>query len=276
MTTSTTHLPIRARTAVALALATLCGAALAAPLPQFTFDPNAVGLGSPGNAFTADNLLISDYSTITFGADNTFTDTGYLAISGVQLGATQVDPLGLNSTYGLYVQFTGTGTLTTGGGMDPGKAAASGSFSTLTYTLYGYNGAPAAFNVSGANVWSETASNEIALASGSLINGMVTSQPTGKDNKFVPSAFADLSFMVAAGSEKFFKSPSPFYDLALTSFTNTTSQVTAFEGGFRIAQGGGSINFDMTPAVPEPQTYALMLAGLAAMGFVVRRRRYQG
>lgn len=30
---------------------------------------------------------------------------------------------------------------------------------------------------------------------------------------------------------------------------------------------------DVTAAVPEPETYAMMLAGLSALGFVVRRRR---
>jgi hypothetical protein len=36
---------------------------------------------------------------------------------------------------------------------------------------------------------------------------------------------------------------------------------------------GGSLDVAITPSVPEPETYALMTLGLAAMGFVSRRRR---
>ena len=259
--------PCWGRTTVALAIAAVCGSAVAAPLPTFTFDPAAVGL--VGVTFTGDNLLISDFSTVTFGAGNTFTDTGYLAVSSAQLAGATFTPTGLNSTYGMYFAFTGTGTLTAGG--NPATAPTLGSFSTLTYTLYGYNGA-ASFGFSG-NTPTETASGEMVLATGSLINGRVSTVPTGNGTTFVPSAFADLSFNAAADKAGFFKSPSPFYNLALTAFTNTTSQVEAFDGGFRIRQGGGSVNFGMTPAIPEPQTYLLMLAGLSAVGFVVRRRR---
>jgi hypothetical protein len=56
--------------------------------------------------------------------------------------------------------------------------------------------------------------------------------------------------------------------------TNGISRFT-FSGN---AAGNTSIDnlvatTDLTPAVPEPETYALMLAGLAAVGFMARRRK---
>jgi hypothetical protein len=38
-------------------------------------------------------------------------------------------------------------------------------------------------------------------------------------------------------------------------------------------QGTYPISQSITAAVPEPETYAMMLAGLGLLGFVARRRR---
>ena len=251
------------RTAVALATVAACAGASAA-LQPFTLNPTGAGLAGP--AFNGDNILISDFSTVTFGGGGTtFTDSGFLSFSAIQNGGLTFGPTGLNTDYGLYIAFSGAGT-TSGG--DPATTAQTGTFTSLTYTLYGYNGT-ATFGFSG-NTPTETASGEVALAHGSLMFGSVTSTPNG-DGTFTPTANAKLSFIV--DNAAFFQSPSPFYNLALTAFTNTSSEVEAFDGGFRIRQGGGSLNFAATPAVPEPETYALLLGGLAAVGFVARRRR---
>ncbi len=248
----------KSRLALAAALMAACASASAA-LPTFTFDPGAVGLA--GTAINADNILISDYSTVTIDGAGNFTETGYLPVTGFQMGGMTFTPGGLNTDYGLYIAFTGTGQITTN---NPTTTLNFGSFTTLTYTLFGYNGT-ATFGFTG-DTPTETATGEAALASGMLISGSVLSVPTGGGG-FSPSANATMTVNVS--SPAFFSSPDPFYSIALTAFSNTPNQVEPFAGGFRIRQGGGSLNF---APVPEPGSGAMLLAGLAAAGLVYRRK----
>jgi hypothetical protein len=260
--------PLLRRTAVALAMAAGCASAYAA-LPPFTLNPAAASPALAGTSVTADNMLISDFSTVTFDGAGHFSDSGYLSVIGLELGGELIAPDGLNSAYGMYIQFTGSGNTT---GSNPAASVTTGAFTNLTYTLFGYNG-HAGFGFSG-NTPTTTASGQFVLATGSLINGNVATIPSG-DGSFTPSAAAKLTFAAAAGESGFFAAPNPFYNLSFAAFTDTLTEVHAFDGGFRIDQGGGAINFAMAPAVPEPATYALMLAGLGAIGFVAMRRRRQ-
>ena len=258
-----TGTPLFRRTAVAAAL--VVAAAGASALPQFTLDPSAVAPALNGPSFTGDNILISDYSAVTFDGLGNFTDTGFLSVSAIQLGGGTFTPAGLNTDYGLYFAFTGSGTTTVG---NPTLVPTIGTFTSLTFTMYGYNGL-ASFGFAG-NTPTETAVGEVALATGTLISGNAVTVPTGDGSTFTPSAAAKMTFTVVPGQTAFFVKPKPFYNVTFAAFTNTTTQVEPFVGGFRIRQGGGAVNF--ATVVPEPETYALMLAGLAAVGFVARRR----
>ena len=131
--------------------------AAASALPSVTFNPAASGLA--GTSFTADNILISDYSTVQLNGA-TFTETGLLSVSAYQLGGSTFAPSGLNSTYGMYIAFNGTGIVTNA---NPASAVTVGSFTQLTYTLYGYNGA-ATFGFSGNTPTVTTGSSPLLLA----------------------------------------------------------------------------------------------------------------
>ena len=236
-----------ARTLMSLAL----GAAYASShalttLEEFTWNPAAVGLA--GTQFRADNLIVSDFASVALSG-STFSETGYLSVSSFQLDGKGMVAPGLNDTYGLYFQFSGAGTV-------------NGPFSSLNYSLFGVNGVPT-FGPGGTI---SAVPGAVQLASGSLISG-----GTGTING-LPGAAATVSFVPTPNSA-FFANPNAasFYTTALTSFINAEGTVTPTASGFMIDNGGGSLHFAVP--IPEPETYALMLAGLAVVGFIVRRRR---
>lgn len=264
-----------------LRLSVLCAAlgaaysAAAQTLPPFTLNPAGSVPPLAGGQVRADNIIVSDFSTVRLtGA--TFSDTGFLAVQSFQLGGTTVTAPGLNSTYGLFFEFAGTGSVNVG---NPATTPTFGQFNSLSYTLYGYNGPSATFGFDGADnpTTSVGAGSRVALATGSLLPGAGQSSvgTTPQIPSFNAFASANLTFVPTAAAGSFFLDPSPFYNVAVSSFINSPSQVSplvgGFAGGFRITQGGGSVNF--TSPIPEPETYALFLAGIAAVGWTARRRR---
>ncbi|HEY9239791.1 MAG TPA: PEP-CTERM sorting domain-containing protein [Burkholderiaceae bacterium] len=66
-----------------------------------------------------------------------------------------------------------------------------------------------------------------------------------------------------------------FYDnQEPTQYLTFTTNI-GFGGNGNLGLSHFTVYGSTVPAVPEPETYALMLAGLGAMGFIARRRKQQ-
>jgi PEP-CTERM motif len=77
---------------------------------------------------------------------------------------------------------------------------------------------------------------------------------------------ASLGFAVTNGDQSFSQYVQ-FQGLAGTKITSLGFSNSPAQNAFE------SANYSVTAPVPEPETYALLLAGLGAVGFVARRRR---
>jgi hypothetical protein len=99
----------------------------------------------------------------------------------------------------------------------------------------------------------------LVVASLEGANGATFSTPPDADTIAVPSVLAFANAM------------SPLTLTVLGFAGDPFGDTTALSAGY-----SGRITFNAVAAVPEPETYGLMLAGLAAMGAVVRRRKAAG
>jgi hypothetical protein len=261
-------------TAIALAAATVCVPAVA---QTFTANEGTVP-GAAANTVNADRISFNYASRVVqtlvgpvYDGNDPFVESGYLTKASFANGGTAV-PSQLNGIgpagYGIYGLFTINGTAAQEGSgihatfttatlqlfIDPGQnttlsfvgnTATAGGVMTDDYLIASYT-----LSVGEAHVFGGLANGDFDT----VLNLTLSNNGTLQDG------------------ESFFSGPLPFY--TLENFGGNTETITgaSLTSSFTASLTGAGTELFLTP-VPEPETYALLLAGLGVLGFVARRRR---
>jgi len=262
-----------------LAAVALAAGTLAAPALAQTFAVNEGTVpGAAANTVTADRISFNYAAQIvqtlvgpSYDGNDPFVESGFLTKASFANGgsavASQLNSFGA-AGYGIYGLFTINGTAAQVG------AGITATFSSATLQLFIDPGQNTSLGFVG-----NTATPGGVMGDDYLI--ATYSLAAGEAHVFGGLANGDFDTLLnltlsnngtAQDGQSYFSSPALFY--TQENFGGNTETLTgaSLTSSFVASATGAGTELFLAP-IPEPETYALILAGIGALGFIARRRR---
>jgi len=279
----------------------------AAKADVVTWNPAGASPALLGTQFSFDQLKVEDFGRIVLsgaGPNFNFNEGGVLNVTQAHLfgnlPTATYTPGGLGTTYQLYLTFTAAGTTTAPDFVTPTSSTATGTFTSLTYHLFGTNNV-GNFAPPGSTAEPSPVVPSVLLGSGSLIDGSTSLTVTnvaingnpgancspgtegvpgvGRCLQIGPGAAPlNLTFTPNPSESGFFVTPPATGPVTLTlagAFTNDFSNVTLVNSTtVDVNAGGGTLSPHLhQTSTPEPASLAVLGGAMVGFGLLRRRKR---